>query len=130
MKNLCTMKRLLLLLAASAIVAGCAKTSQNQDTGTVLPLETPSAVAQDTPPPIPAELQTTEASPDSVSEMHSNQSYTPAQGDSIKKTLVPPAETPGKGYDGRLPKDSVRRAEMIKHQALRRVQDSIRRLGK
>lgn len=122
------MKRLLLLLTASIIVASCTKTSQNRAIESFAPLETRSEASHDTLSSTKAELRKAEEPQTSNQEKDKNNSFTSSQADSIKKKLVPPVETPGKGYDGRLPKDSTLRAEMLKQQEFRRKQDSLWRL--
>jgi hypothetical protein len=121
------MKRLWFVLAISLMAFGCKRIQSDENLNGSNPIGATEAAVQDTSrnwevdPEYHEDANPQNPIPDSLQE----RSYTKQQVDSLKRTMKPPSDDHGKGYDGRLPKDSVRRQEMLRHQAFRRVQDSI-----
>lgn len=122
------MKSCLFALTISLFAIGCTNDAESTD-GKVPQAPAMQSSVIDTPPPHP------EVDPDYHEDSHpqteipdslAKRGYTREQGDSIKRAMtVPPKETPGKGYDGRLPKDSTERARMLRIRELQRVRDSL-----
>jgi hypothetical protein len=121
------MKKLWFIGIISLYVLGCEHKPEKvpQPNAPIIEVGT---IVQDTPPPLEADpdYQEDYYDPPQVHDSMRIRGYTASQVDSIRRLGGNPVRhEPGKGYDGRLPKDSAERARMIRIRELQRVRDSL-----